>query len=251
MADGEIAVSVQAEGTEDAVGEMGGGPEVGGGGDAPDGGGGGGGGGRFGKLLSRIATLLVFLGPILDVLGAVANVITAFVAPMAVMLLRILQPVMVLLLKILPFWLSFMSFVNDLIPQIYSRIGEVLNPLMFLGAILSVAQRLRGLMGDLKSRLGAARDRIGDVVAGIMGLPGRIRTFIEQLPGQIASELGSLGPDLSSVGGPIGALRERFQQATGGDSGGGVGRQAVNLVISGGLSPFIEQIEQNGSVDFP
>lgn len=101
--DGEINVSVNAEGADDAVGELGGdaGGGVPGGGGLGGGGGGGGGkggGGKFGKLLSRIAGLLAFLGPILKVLGVVAKVLEAFVAPLAIVLLRLLRPVLQILI---------------------------------------------------------------------------------------------------------------------------------------------------------
>jgi len=125
MADGEINVAVQAEGVDDAAGELGGDGGGGGGGDAAGGlgGGGGGGGGKkglgsLGKILTKIAALLVFLGPILDVLGTVTKVLTAFVAPLAVMLLRLLSPVMKILIKALPAWLNFMEDVNNGIEKI-------------------------------------------------------------------------------------------------------------------------------------
>ena len=254
MADGEIAVSVQAEGTEDAVGEMGGGPEVGGGGAAGVGwrGGDGGSGGKvLGKLLTRILGLLAFLGPILDVIKVMTDIITAFVAPLAVMLLRILKPVMILLLKILPFWLSFMSFVNDQIPKIMGVLENVLVPLLLLRGILALAQRLPGLMEQVKARLADARDRIGEVVSGIMDLPGRIWSFVQQLPDQIVSGLSSILPGVGEIGGPVGEGIDRAREFLSGDSGDGRDRSVLNLAISGGLSPFIEQIEQNGSVDFP
>ena len=256
MADGEIAVSVQAEGTEDAVGEMGGGPEVGGGGAGGVGGGGGdgGSGGKvLGKLLTRILSLLAFLGPILDVIKVMTDIITAFVAPMAVMLLRILQPVMVLLLKILPFWLSFMSFVNDIIPKVRDKIGELLHPLAFLGIVASVIQRLRSLMGDVKSRLGDARDRIADVISKITDLPRKIWSFVKQLPDQIGSAIQQTLPDSETVNETaedVATSRGARAALVGGLTGGPSGAIG-SVVLQGGLSAFVDNVERNGSVDFP
>ena len=254
MADGEIAVSVQAEGTEDAVGEMGGGPEVGGGGAGGVGGrgGDGGSGGKvLGKLLTRIIGLLAFLGPVLEVMKVFTDVITAFVAPLAITLLRLLQPVLVFLLKALPVWLSFMSFVNGILEQIMPFLSQLFVPLLILNAIFAVVDRLPGLMDSLKAVAGDARDRIGDVLAGIVALPGRIWSFVQQLPDQIVSGLSSILPGVGEIGGPVGEGIDRARELLSGDSGNGRDRSVLNLAISGGLSPFIEQIEQNGSVDFP
>jgi len=227
-ADGEIAVSVRAEGADEAAGELGGdGDGLGGGGpDAPDGDGGGG-GGRFGKLLSRIAGLLVFLGPIFDVLGAIAGVITAFVAPLAVMLLRILTPLIRLLLTILPVWLDLTSRIND-------ALGVLMSPLVVLIGIVKLVSegidRAASFLSDVRTSAGNTATRIQDMLATLRELPQRI---------------GNLIP---SVGGEGGLIDRGTDAIFGGDDSGGGG---TSVTIGGGLIPFVDRITRDGSVDFP
>jgi len=159
--DGEISVSVQAEGTEDAVGQMGGdgGAGVpGGGGDGGDGGGGG--GGRFGKLLSRVAAILAFLGPILKVIGVISDIVEAFVAPLAILLLRLLQPVLVAFLRILPIWLDINDAIISVIDGIlmlvssFARSTGILDSIeLALNGIETVLEKTKGFIGTIKDRI--------------------------------------------------------------------------------------------------
>jgi hypothetical protein len=228
MADGEVEVSVQAEGVDEAAGEMA--PDAAGVG-GPGGAGGGGGRGRIGgKLITRLLGVLAFLGPILDVIGVVANVLTAFVAPVAVLLLRLLQPVLRLMLRVLPVWFDIFEMITD------------------------VATRIRDLqVAFVRNLVQQARDIIG----WIRSIPGEIESFITSLPGDIASAISSQIPFLGGGGG-------------GDDSDGGDGPipdsgpfappddptdrrpgEGPLVEIGGGLRPFIDRITQSASFDFP
>ena len=236
MADGEINVSVRADGVDDAAGELGG--EGGGFGDGSGMGGGGSSGGRgsqndtFAKLLTRIATLLVFLGPILDAVGTITTVLTAFVAPLAVVLMRLLQPVLRLMIQVLPVWFDMI----DRLDSFTDDFGELSLGLMLIVGIMRLVnrgvERLRQLSSDAKDRLGDMRDWLGDML-----------DTLRELPSNIADSLPSAG----DVGG---RAREGISDALlGGDDSRR--RQAVNIGIGGGLEPFIDRLTRNGSVDFP
>jgi hypothetical protein len=227
MPEGEIEVAVQAEGTDEAVGEMGAAPDVGG----PDvggrGGDGGGGAGAFGKLLAKIAGLVVFLGPIFDVLGAVANVLTAFVAPLAVVLLRLLQPVLRLLIAVLPVWFDIMEIVDMAVQRINELRKEFINNIVEL---LGIKNLIQNLPTDIGKQITGLAEDIGNAVAD--NIPGINRqdvdTATEALTSREAQQAGFAG---SQLGGPVGA--------------------GVGIVLQGGLSTLVDRIEKDGDVDLP
>jgi len=266
--DGQISVSVNAEGTEDAVGQLGDNAvaeqqaagnqaaaevqqvEAIPGGDGGDGGGGGGrgGGGRFGKLLTRIAGLLAFLGPILKVLGVVSNVVEAFVAPLAIILLRLLQPVLMLLLQALP-------FVFDIAEGILSAID-------FLARVRdALLSRLSPAIDAVESTLSTAKDELVNIKDNILSLPGDIVSSIED--GTLASDIGSVILDaLPNVGGDgdggvpdgPGDVTDTEEAAIRGaelgtDALGALGitpgGPAVNIALEGGLDALVNRIERD------
>lgn len=233
MADGEIEVSVKADGVDEAAGELGGAGGDGGAGDDVGGAGGGGGGGggktgSLGKLLTRILGLVAFLGPLLEVVGVVANVLTAFVAPLAVTLLRLLTPLLRLMLAILPAWFAFTERLNGVIEML-------MNPLSILvgivrGVLLGI-DRVKQFLNGIGDTLNDAKDDLRGIVSKLQSLPGRIADLL---------------PDLG-VGGD-GGLVDRGRDALGfgdsGDSGGSI------INIGGGLEPFVDRITRDGSLDF-
>jgi len=227
MADGEVEVSVQAEGVDEAAGEMA--PDAAGVG-GPDGAGGGGGRGRIGgKLITRLLGVLAFLGPILDVIGVVANVLTAFVAPVAVLLLRLLQPVLRLMIRVLPVWFDIVAFITD------------------------VATRIRDLqVAFVRTLVQQARD----IVKWIRGLPGEIESFFTSLPGDIATAITNQIPFFGGGGGGDGGgsdgpIPDSGPFAPPDDPTDRRPGEGPLVEIAGGLRPFIERITQNGSFDFP
>lgn len=136
MADREVEVSVNAEGVDEAAGEMGGDAATGGVG-GPSGSGG---GGRLGgKLIARLVGLLAVLGPILDVLGVVSQVLEAFVAPLAVVLLRILQPALRLLIRVLPVWFDIFDAVLGAIDFLEQLRGAIVAAVMRLPSMIGAA----------------------------------------------------------------------------------------------------------------
>ena len=234
MADGEINVSVRADGVDDAAGELGGeGGVSGGGGRMGDGRGQSGGQqNEFTKLLTRIATLLVFLGPILEAVGTITTVLTAFVAPLAIVLMRLIQPALRLLISVLPAWFDMVEGIDEFV----DKFGELSLGFFLAVSILRVIHRgvdgLRNLLSGANDRLGDMRDWLGDML-----------DTLRELPSNIANSLPSAG-DVA------GRARDGIGNALLGDEDSRR-RQAVNIGIGGGLEPFIDRLTRNGSVDFP
>ena len=234
MADGEIEVSVRADGVDDAAGELGGD-----GGASGRGGMGGDGRGRSGgqqntftKLLTRIAGLIVFLGPILDAIGVITNILTAFVAPVAVVLLRLLQPLIRLLLFVLPIWFEFVGFLDMVVQEVNELRNRFIDRLLELLGISDPIEAVRDGIDTLKDTFNDARDRLGNILDTLRNLPSNIA---DRLP-----SAGDLG----------GRARDSISDALlGGEDSRR--RQAVNIGISGGLEPLIDTITRDGSVDFP
>ena len=276
MSDGEVSVSVRAEGVEDAAGEMD--PDAA----AATGGEGGPMGqvsqdtSRIVKVLGVIAAVIAIFEDVLDLVTVVANILRAFVAPLAVILMRLFQPVLRILLQLLPAWMSFIDenegeFATLLaglvpwvmwIPSVVDAVRGMWDTLKGVpGRIGAFIDNARDRIGDvvdgvreLPSRIGAfidnARDRIGDVVDGVKTLPSRIWSFMERLPGLIGDAVSDVLPDLPGTGAADTArdLGGRFDEAT----GGRLSDAAETVVnIGGGLTPFVEEITQNGSIDFP
>lgn len=228
MADREVEVSVNAEGVDEAAGEMGGDAGgVPGGADMAADAAGAANGRVSGKLLTRLLGTIALLGPILDVLGVVSNVLEAFVAPVAVLLLRLLQPTLRALLRVLPVWFELLDILIRA-AEIFSSIRTAMWDAIFSGVA-----------------------RIG---GWLMDLPGKIWGFMKRLPSLIGTALSDKLPEFPDFGGGLGGGGDGLLDAipgvgdeddTGTDDGGG------GVFIGGGLQPFVDQITQDGSFDFP
>jgi len=228
MADGEIEVSVKADGVDDAAGELGGD----GSGSSRDRQGAAAGRGEIGKLLVRIAGLLAVLGPILDVVSVVSKVMEAFVAPLAVILLRLLQPVLRFLLFVLPLWIEFAKLIDSVVELLISIQMRVMLWLARIYGFIALFEAMVEALRTARDWLGDSRDRLNDMLTALQNLPSNIAAAIPS-PGDVSS-----------------GLRERASnQLLGGDDSRR--RQAVNIGISGGLEPLIDRITRDGSVDFP
>ena len=253
MTDGEVSVSVRAEGVEDAAGEMD--PDAA----AATGGESGGPMGQVSKDTSRIvkvlgviAAVIAIFEDVLNLVAVVANILRAFVAPLAIILMRLFQPVLRILLQLLPAW---MSFIDENEGQFAALLAGIMPWLVW---IPSVVDAVRGMWETLKAtpdRIGGfidgVRDRLGDVASSIRSLPSRIWSFVERLPGLIGSAVADRLPDLPGTGGARDTTRraaDRVDEATGGRLSDA--RDTI-INIGGGLTPFVEEITQNGSIDFP
>lgn len=152
-ANGDIEIAVTAEGADDAAAELAEGGEAEGGGMAAAAGGGGGGGLRGNLRAGAIAgALLSVIGPLLDILNPIMKILQAFLAPLSIMLMRLLSPVLRVLIRLLPAWFAFMEWVNDGIAGILSWFEE-------LGA--------------------NTREFINTLATGLSNLPGQIWTAIK------------------------------------------------------------------------
>jgi hypothetical protein len=245
-ADGEVEVSVRAEGVDQAAGEMGGETlaQTGDGAAAagpPGGGGGRGGAGRFGKLLTRIATLLAFLGPILKVLGVASNILESFVAPLAIVLLRLLQPALRLLIQVLPVWFDIVTFIGDVLKAI-----QRINIAIIVGILRLVRQGVLSVVNAIPDDLKSAITSLpGDIWDQFDGLANDIGTQVAgalNLGGGGDAEVGDLTPEQQLEGAEA---AQDVSQALGRVPG----LSPVSIAISGGLDAFIERIERDPNKD--
>ena len=251
MSDGEVSVSVRAEGVEDAAGEMD--PDAA----AATGGEGGPMGqvsqdtSRIVKVLGVIAAVIAIFEDVLDLVTVVANILRAFVAPLAVILMRLFQPVLRILLQLLPAW---MSFIDENEGQFATLLAGLVPWVMWIPSVVDAARgmwdTLKGVPGRIGEYIDDARDRVGDVADGVKDLPSRIWSFMERLPGLIGDAVSDVLPDLPGTGAADTArdTGRRFDEATGGRLSDA--RDTI-INIGGGLTPFVEEITQNGSIDFP
>jgi len=258
-ADGEIEVAVRAEGTEDAAEQLassdGGGPGVAMGGGGGDGDGGGGlrqslRGGIIGGLIGA------GLGPLLDVLNPILDILKAFLAPVAVLLLRALSPVLRELIKLLPGWFEFVSNAGGYLqtavewikrlPQAISAfikdpIGSIQNWLMQAVRWLSERFKLDTLLSKLRTGLDRLLEQLGGLSTAIAeGIrqaftPGFLRGGGRQTPPSPPVRRGS---------GDFG-----FNGASDAQSGSGIGSSNPIINFSGGLSTLIDRIESSADVD--
>jgi phage-related protein len=250
-ADGEINVQVNAEGVDEATGEMdaaGGG----GGGDGEEPGvgvpGGGGGGASSTKLLGSVVALLSFLKPITDILGVVSGVLQAFVAPLAITLLRLLQPALSLLLKILPAWLSLTAGINSFL----EKYGAYLAPIpALLNWVISNTSAIQSRAQGIIDAVDSAPQRIVDTVQSVRQRLSDMWATLKTIPSQIVSGIRDALPSAPDAGGFIDRGRGLIDRATDAASGGDDGRgdSLANVIISGGLTPFVDQVTRDGSTD--
>jgi len=226
-ADGEITVEVSAKGVDEAAEDMSTDDD---GGSISTGSSGNRGlsksirGGIIGGLLA------VGLGGVLDILSPILEILDAFLAPLAAVILRGLQPVLdYLITRVLPKWLEFL---DEYGPEIQEAMRLLRNPLELVTTLLDVLVNaiktgLEKLQQGLEAQLQAS-------IRELQQLPGKLKAGImEALPS--APSL-SLGGDGGGSGG-----------GSGGDDGGSIGQTIVN--ISGGLPTFIDEIERSQRTD--
>lgn len=167
---GDIEIAVQAEGVEDATGDLGG----------DGGGGGGGGGGGAGGLTDALkggiigGLLSQAIGPLLDVLNPILNALTAFLAPLAVFLLRLFQPVLrVLFNRVLPAWLEFMRIATAGIPALQELLISL--PGMVWSALKSGASWLVNAPGAIAGAVWSAlKSGASWLVGGAVNIAGAV-----------------------------------------------------------------------------
>ena len=257
----DVEIAVQAEGVEDAVGEVppgeapAGGEEdglVGGGG----GGGEGGGGGKLGRLLAVIGTLLTFAEDILKVIGVVSSVLRAFLAPVAVMLLRLLQPLLRAMINVLPVWFDIMETINTVVENLspLTKVAALLGTLAggLAGAKIGAlaGSIVGGFLGSVVPGLGTAVGaavgaKVGAIVGGIVGgITGGVTLagVVRGIKSTISKPLG---------GGDAPTTTERAGAASiGGNLAGPVGAIG-SVVLQGGLSTFVDRVEQDSGIETP
>jgi hypothetical protein len=237
--DGDIEISVRAEGAEDAAGDL---AEQGGGGGG-DGGGPGGLAGRAGRSGTLGFVLGALLGPILNILEPILGILQAFLAPVALILLRVFQPVLRLLVRILPIWLSFMSDVYDaidLIMNIQRRAQELLWEI-----VSTLAARIWRAISNGASWLADGASNIGtEVWNAIKTKFNDLVRFVKTLPAKLGRKIASVVPGVE------------FNDDDGGAGSAAAGlatnenvRQGTKVILRGGIESFVEGVERETGVD--
>jgi len=268
-ADGEVEVQVNAEGVDDAAGEIADSGGVGGGGGPGPGGGGSLRGSLKGGLLG--GALVAALGPLIDILEPIQGVLEAFLAPVAVMLLRLFAPVLrFLLTKALPVWMEYMPLIGDVVKGVLALSSLVLLPLLATVAIVALAvQGIRtaaeglwnwatgGAASDIGASVWAAISSGASWLAnGAFNIASYVWSFVSRLPGQIWEEMRQL-PDL--IGQSIaerlpnvpdsGDVTEAGQDLL--DRGRDFVEGGTNVVLNGGLGSFVDRVEETSDIDIP
>lgn len=237
MSSGEVTVAVRAEGADEAAAELaeGASPDV----SAGDGDGeetevssGGGIGdmlgrlGGIGKLLGIVVALISALGPLVKLIEGVFDILSAFLAPLAMMLIRLFQPVLRLMIQLLPAWFAFMDFVDDLLSMaiefLSSLPGRIWSFMRDLpGMIWSAISDGASWLADGAESIGSAvwsaikdgaswiaegaknigemvwdktTTSLGDLSDLLADLPGDLWDEMKALPGLIADELKDAMP---------------------------------------------------------
>jgi len=230
-ADGEITVEVSAEGIDEAAEDM----------STDDDGGsistGSDGSKSSNRGLSKSirggiigGLLAVGLGGVLDILSPILEILDAFLAPLAAVILRGLQPVLdYLLTRVLPKWLEFL---DEYGPEIQEAMRLLRSPLELTTTLLDVL--VNAIKTGLEKLQQGIQAQLQASIRELQQLPGKLKAGImEALPS--APSL-SLGGDGGGSGG-----------GSGGDDGGSIGQTIVK--ITGGLPTFIDEIERSQRTD--
>jgi hypothetical protein len=260
-ADGEIEVKVNAEGTDEAAQEL---SEGDGGGGGLGGGGAGGAGGMAGKLgmigaaLGVIIGLLSALPGMVQFLKGFFEIAQAYLAPVSVMLMRLLAPVMRMLIQFLPTWMNWMDVVAknlEYLALLFGFIGIVALLLDKLpGNIWSqmatwagrIAGFLMNLPGNIWSAIVGGAAWLGNSLATIATSIGRsVWSFMSQLPALIGREIAQRVPSVPSGGDVADAGRDLVSQ------GQQFVRENTQVNIEGGLGAFVETVEETSNIDIP
>ena len=261
MSDREVQVSVQAEGVDDAAGELGGEAATGGGVGVGAPGGGGGGGGRGGGLKGALAGgiiggLLSQLKSVTNILEPILAVLNAFLAPISLVVMRLLQPVLRQFIQLLPAWIDF---VNNYPPEtIGAALGAYIDYATAVwGQIFAVLGRVAGGVLELPSKLDNLASMIptwSEIQGGLRSLRSRLVQELTSLPTSIGAAVSDRVPSLPSLGGgggDGGGLFDRFNPLDGDDSGSGGGGNGPMVNLEGGLDAFVNRITKDPTFDFP
>jgi len=227
-ADGEVEVQVQAEGVDDAAQELGGeGGGIGGGGGGPPGGDddGGGIGGKLGRLLKVVGAVVAVLGPLLKFIEGIFGVLEAFLAPIALIVLRLLSPFLQFFIRLLPQWLAFIDGVMPTVDAIAAFLIDLLT--LIRDVINGTTSIKEALTSDVVGTLLSVPDKIGAAVA-------------DKLPSVTPGTTEQQEQVLSDA-----VRRGAISGATGATPFG----PAINIALEGGLGAFVENTEKNSNVD--
>lgn len=247
MADGEINVAVNAEGVEDAAGEMDG--------SLAEGEGGGNTGqiasntGKMARLMGAIVGLLAFGEDILNVLGVVSSIMRAFVAPLAALFLRSMQPILRLLLSLLPGWISWIDSNEGVLTSLLRVTSLAALLVGFWNRYGPYIQRGAEIVEGLPTTVDNGLQNIAD---GVASLPSRIWQFVSRLPDMIGRQLRDVVPtpsNVSNVGSSVvDRGTDRVESATGVDLDD-LPDTVVNL--NGSVAAVVEEITESARFDFP
>lgn len=277
-ADGEVEVKVSSDGADEAAEDLS---------DASATGVGGGGGGAMagggqqdllgrslkgGALLAGVKIIAELLGPITDYISGVLEVLQAFLAPLSLVIVRLLSPFLQFMVtRVLPAWLSFMDGVMPLVEDAANFISGVLDWVAVVAAripqlpgliwaltkqgyqwIVSKAQgiidSLAGLAGDIWTQTKQGFDNIVTKVQSLIGwvssLPRMIWSYVQDLPSLIGSAIAERVPSIPDN--PVDTATDAA-----GDAGRNIIERGQRTVVQlqGGLDQFITNVQRSTDYD--
>jgi len=187
-------------------------------------------------------------------------VLRAFLAPVAVMLLRLLQPLLRAMIKVLPVWFDIMETINTVV--------EKLNPLAKVAALLGtlagglagakigavVGSIVGGFLGSVVPGIGTAFGaalgaKVGAIVGGIVGgitggvtLAGLIQSFLSG-----GADDGGPGTQLGNVG----SRNTNTDPSSQAGRGTQLGNSQTVVNLNGSTAAVVEDIEVNSGLETP
>lgn len=281
---GDIEIAVKAEGADDAADELGG-----------EGVGGEGATGQGEDVQAQVDTdklsnsikggiigglIAGALGPVLDTLDPILKVLRAFLAPVSVMLLRLLAPFLRFAVRQLPGWFRFtqqvfasvgakLTFLQGLFSDAKDFLGDILGHTIGLvtgvnrlqtravGRLSSIRDTLLSLPEDIWALMAGLpmmtwqqfSDDITSLTSDISNLPGDIGAFITDLPADIGNAIARRLPGGEVINGGDGGENGLFGQAAGAARETAERGRDTIINLTGGLDSFVDEAASSTDVD--
>jgi len=193
-----------------------------------------------------IAGILLSMEPIQKMLKAFMKVVQAFFTPLAMMLIKLLSPILRAMIRLLPLWLKFWQ----------DPIGGIKEALQFIwNQIKRLPQAIWSLIRMIPRMLWAYYVELPQLIWSYMKqIPEMIVKSIEKLPGKIAEKLtmglfqeggmvSNTGPHILHRGEAVVSNRDLDSLIRTIREGIGGGQTVISM--EGGLGAMIEQIQKN------
>ncbi|MFW5896340.1 MAG: hypothetical protein ACOCUA_03045, partial [archaeon] len=217
-----------------------------------------------GGLIAGALTLLVGSLPgMLEFLDGIYKILQAFLAPVSLMLMRILMPFLRMAIQILPIWydiwntlLGYQSTFNEFIWNMATIAAALFSlPIVLWDTITSDA----GWLSNGASNIGSAIwNKISSGASwftnGASAIGREVWQRAKQLPGMIADKIfggGERSPRMSTAGPLRGQSTGRPGQSWVDEIADAVDGGDTLIRFEGGIGALIERIERDANIDLP